>query len=166
MLMTIIYRNPSKPPVTNSETSSGETTGKTQCHIKVISFEPARPLSTGFLRRQVAGCNLECSPSPSRCCEWRTGWELKWLPCGEWGWGRRGAESGGQQQDYQVFHENLEVWNFRGNLSIFKNWNQFNCLKKLGLGGAQPNMPVGQNQLAGTQLVTTGLRHVDKWTYG
>lgn len=26
-------------------------------------------------------------------------------------------------------------------------------------------MPVGQNQLAGTQFVTIGLRHVDKWIY-
>lgn len=30
-----------------------------------------------------------------------------------WGWGKR--------QGHQVFQEKLEMWNFRGNLPIFKN---------------------------------------------
>lgn len=73
-----------------------------------------------FLRTHVAGCSLECSPSPSRYCEWSTGWELRWLPCRR-GAGAEGYGGAGNDKIIRSFQEKLEMWNFRGNLPVFKN---------------------------------------------
>lgn len=51
--------------------------------------------------------------------QYRVGVEVVALQ--ESGAGAEGVRGCGKRQDHQVFQEKMEMWNFRGNLPIFKN---------------------------------------------
>lgn len=155
--MALTRRDYWKPQVTSWETSQDVkiVEGMETSH-KGYVFEPWSPPSTDFLRMNTSWwLQPRMFSGPKQVVHGVRGGHGNGCHVGQ-GLEREGGKIG------PSFRRRWKC-GILGEISqCFEHWNWLKPLQKFE---GQTKHACGQNQLSGTQLVTTGLMHVDKWIY-